>query len=49
MDFNNGNIIGIIGANGSGKSTLFLNILGILKPRGQIKYKNKPINTIKIS
>lgn len=44
MDFNNGNIIGIIGANGSGKSTLFLNILGILKPsRGQIKYKNKPI------
>jgi cobalt/nickel transport system ATP-binding protein len=32
LDFNKGNVIGIIGANGSGKSTLFLNILGILKP-----------------
>lgn len=44
MDFDKGNVIGIIGANGSGKSTLLLNIIGILKPtKGQIKYKDKPI------
>ena len=29
MDFNKGEIIGLIGRNGSGKSTLFLNIVGV--------------------
>lgn len=44
MDFNNGDIIGIIGSNGSGKSTLFMNLMGIVKPKsGQILFKNKPL------
>jgi cobalt/nickel transport system ATP-binding protein len=44
LDFNKGNVIGIIGANGSGKSTLFLNILGILKPsKGNVKYNDIPL------
>ncbi|WP_455538984.1 energy-coupling factor ABC transporter ATP-binding protein [Terrisporobacter sp.] len=42
MDFEKGNIIGIIGSNGSGKSTLFNNLMGILKAtEGEILYKNK--------
>lgn len=41
MDFDKGNIIGIIGSNGSGKSTLFNNLMGILKAtQGEILYKN---------
>ena len=41
MDFDKGDIIGIIGSNGSGKSTLFNNLMGILKPTvGEILYKN---------
>ena len=41
MDFENGDIIGIIGSNGSGKSTLFNNLMGILKAtQGEILYKN---------
>lgn len=44
MDFNKGEIIGLIGRNGSGKSTLFLNIVGVLKPsKGEILYHGKPI------
>ncbi|MDU4861787.1 MAG: ABC transporter ATP-binding protein [Terrisporobacter othiniensis] len=44
MDFNNGDIIGIIGSNGSGKSTLFNNLMGILKAtQGQILYKNRQL------
>ena len=40
MDFNKGDIIGIIGSNGSGKSTLFNNLMGILKSaEGEILYK----------
>ncbi|MBF7097162.1 energy-coupling factor ABC transporter ATP-binding protein [Alkalibacter mobilis] len=45
LDFNNGNVIGIIGENGAGKSTLFLNIMGILKPgTGEILYKDSQIS-----
>ena len=41
MDFDKGDIIGIIGSNGSGKSTLFNNRMGILKAtEGEILYKN---------
>lgn len=41
MDFDRGDIIGIIGSNGSGKSTLFNNLMGILKAtQGEILYKN---------
>lgn len=44
MDFNNGDIIGIIGSNGSGKSTLFNNLMGILKAtKGEILYKNSQL------
>ena len=40
MDFDKGDIIGIIGSNGSGKSTLFNNLMGILKAtEGEILYK----------
>ena len=41
MDFDKGDIIGIIGSNGSGKSTLFNNLMGILKAtEGEVLYKN---------
>ena len=44
MDFDNGDIIGIIGSNGSGKSTLFNNLMGILKATdGEILYKNNKL------
>ena len=44
MDFDKGDIIGIIGSNGSGKSTLFNNLMGILKPtEGEILYKNNKL------
>ena len=44
MDFDKGDIIGIIGSNGSGKSTLFSNLMGILKAtQGEIFYKNNPL------
>lgn len=44
MDFNNGDIIGIIGSNGSGKSTLFNNLMGIFKAtQGEILYKNSQL------
>ena len=44
MDFDQGDIIGIIGSNGSGKSTLFNNLMGILKPtEGDILYKNNKL------
>ena len=44
MDFDKGDIIGIIGSNGSGKSTLFNNLMGILKPTsGEILYKGKAL------
>ena len=44
MDFNKGDIIGIIGSNGSGKSTLFNNLMGILKSaEGEILYKENPL------
>lgn len=44
MDFNKGNVIGVIGANGSGKSTLFMNLMGILKPtKGKIFYNESEI------
>ena len=44
MDFDNGDIIGIIGSNGSGKSTLFNNLMGILKAtQGEILYKNSQL------
>ena len=37
MDFNKGNIIGIIGSNGSGKSTLIQHLNGLLSPtKGKI-------------
>lgn len=44
MDFNKGDIIGIIGGNGSGKSTLFSNILGLLRPsQGSVSYKGQEL------
>lgn len=44
MDFDRGDVIGIIGSNGSGKSTLFNNLMGILKAtQGEILYKNKQL------
>lgn len=44
MDFDKGEVIGIIGSNGSGKSTLFNNLVGILKSTsGEILYKGKQI------
>ena len=44
MDFDKGDVIGIIGSNGSGKSTLFNNLMGILKATdGEILYKNNPL------
>ena len=44
MDFNKGDIIGIIGSNGSGKSTLFNNLMGILKStEGEILYNGEQI------
>lgn len=44
MDFEKGDIIGIIGSNGSGKSTLFNNLMGILKStEGEILYKNSKL------
>lgn len=52
MDFDKGQIVGVIGANGAGKSTLFLNILGLLKPTSgkilvegkSLEYSNKFMN-----
>lgn len=42
MDFNSGNVIGIVGSNGCGKSTLFMNMMGILKPNnGEIIFEDK--------
>ncbi len=44
MDFDRGDIIGIIGSNGSGKSTLFNNLMGILKStEGEILYKDSQL------
>ncbi|MGL5328622.1 MAG: energy-coupling factor ABC transporter ATP-binding protein [Peptostreptococcaceae bacterium] len=44
MDFNQGDVIGVIGTNGSGKSTLFMNMMGILKPNmGNIVFNNEPL------
>ena len=44
MDFDKGEVIGIIGSNGSGKSTLFNNLMGILKStEGEILYKGEQI------
>ena len=44
MEFDRGDIIGIIGSNGSGKSTLFNNLMGILKAtQGEILYKNNQL------
>ena len=44
MDFDKGNIIGIIGSNGSGKSTLFNNLMGILKATsGEILYRGNKL------
>lgn len=44
MDFDCGDIIGIIGSNGSGKSTLFNNLMGILKSTsGEILYKGNKL------
>ncbi len=44
MDFDKGDVIGVIGSNGSGKSTLFMNLMGILKPvKGEILFNNKKI------
>ena len=41
MDFDKGDVIGVIGTNGSGKSTLFMNMMGILEPKmGSILFKN---------
>ncbi len=55
MNFNKGNVIGIIGSNGSGKSTLFMNLMGILKPiegkifynESQIKYDKKSLYNLR--
>lgn len=33
LDFNRGQVTGLLGANGCGKSTLFMNLLGILQPQ----------------
>ena len=44
MDFDKGDVIGVIGTNGSGKSTLFMNMMGILEPKmGSILFKNEPV------
>lgn len=44
MDFDKGQIVGILGANGSGKSTLMKLIMGLYKPnQGSIIYNDKPL------
>lgn len=44
MDFDKGDVIGIVGSNGSGKSTLFMNMMGILKPSsGEILFDGESI------
>lgn len=48
MDFDKGNVIGIIGSNGSGKSTLFMNLMGILEPTsGTILFNNQELKYTK--
>lgn len=48
MDFDKGEIVGVIGANGAGKSTLFMNILGLLKPtKGHVLLDGEPIRHTK--
>lgn len=44
LDFDRGQVIGLIGANGCGKSTLFMNLLGIQKPQqGYVSWKDQPL------
>lgn len=44
MDFDKGQIIGILGANGSGKSTLMKIVMGLYKPQeGRVIYKGSPL------
>lgn len=44
MDFDKGEIIGILGANGSGKSTLMKVIMGLYRPQeGQVLYQGRPL------
>ncbi len=44
LDFDRGQVIGLIGANGCGKSTFFMNLLGIQKPQqGYVSWKDQPL------
>lgn len=44
MDFDKGQIVGVLGANGSGKSTLMKVIMGLYKPqKGQVFFQDKPL------
>lgn len=44
MDFDKGQIIGLLGANGSGKSTLMKVVMGLYKPKeGKVYYQNMPL------
>lgn len=48
MDFDKGNIVGILGANGSGKSTLMKLVMGLYKAQeGHIWYDGKPLEHTK--
>lgn len=43
LNINRGDFFGIVGFNGSGKSTLALNIIGLLKGKGEIKFNGENI------
>lgn len=48
MDFEKGQVIGVLGANGSGKSTLMKVIMGLYRPQsGQVIYNGSPIRLTK--
>ncbi|MBI0275755.1 ATP-binding cassette domain-containing protein [Hafnia alvei] len=45
LDFNRGQVTGLLGANGCGKSTLFMNLLGILQPQqGYVMWQGEKLS-----
>lgn len=45
FNVNEGDFLAIVGPNGSGKSTLLKIILGLLKPKGEIKLFGEPFTS----